>query len=95
MLTRRPLWHHLLAAPVALVVFWVIMQLGVKNPGNWMAPFECIWMTPEYCEVSKQTGSNGQYVMVGLILVFTLMVTGASLAWWGVLRLLDRRPGRQ
>ena len=90
MLTRRPLWHHLPAAVAALVVFCAIMALGVTNPSNWMEPFECIGMTPEYCEVSKQSGSNGQYAMAGLALVFVLMVIGASLTWWSVPRLLGR-----
>lgn len=91
MLTRRPLWHHAVAVPVALAVFWVIMMIGFSNPGNWMAPFECIGYTPEYCEVLKQTGSNGQEHMVALVLLFGVMVAGAVLAWWGVLRCLARR----
>ena len=95
MLTRRPLWHHVVAAPVALAVFWVIMLIGFSNPGNWMAPFECIGYTPEYCEVLKQTGSNGQTHTVALVLLFGVMVAGAVLAWWGVLRCLAwrRRDG--
>ncbi|GAA1710634.1 hypothetical protein [Propioniferax innocua] len=95
MLTRRPLWHHAVAAPVALAMFWTIMLIGFSNPGDWMALFECIGYTPEYCEVLKQTGSNGQEHMVALVLLFGVMVVGAVLAWWGVLRCLAwrRRDG--